>query len=57
MSTSDAPASAPAAAAPIAGLPSIADPVWRRALFEESFQPAWIYDLKTLGFLDVNLAQ
>ncbi|MBC8108080.1 MAG: PAS domain S-box protein [Anaerolineae bacterium] len=32
------------------------DPVWRRVLFEENFQPAWIYDLKTLAFLEVNPA-
>ncbi|CAN5632291.1 hypothetical protein BH09PLA1_BH09PLA1_06360 [soil metagenome] len=32
------------------------NPIWRRVLFEENFQPAWIYDLKTLAFLDVNPA-
>ena len=33
-----------------------ADPIWRRVLFEENFQPAWIYDLQTLAILEVNAA-
>src|SRR6476620_7001558 len=32
---------------------SAADP-WYRALFVENYQPAWIFDPETLGFLAVN---
>ena len=49
MSTSDLVPTPNAQQSPV-------DPVWHRILFEENFQPAWVYDLKTLAFLDVNPA-
>src|SRR3954471_18039091 len=48
MSQSDLATSTPASS-PI-------DLVWRRVVFDENFQSAWIYDLKTLAFVDVNPA-
>ena len=34
--------------------PGTSDPRWYQRLFEANPVPMWIYDLQTLGFLDVN---